>query len=84
MHIPIAQALHDFKNITTLVYIILNCKGGLTGCGLHGFSLVSIPLTSQPNIAVLHFCVFQFCLFVLLFLYIIVEHWRRSGGLCKV
>ena len=30
------------KNSTILVYTILNGKGFLTGCGLHGYSLVSV------------------------------------------
>ena len=70
-------------------------KGGLTGCGLHGHSLVSVLfLACQSNMAgclyVKHFysC---FKLFVSCFgilycgveveAYIIVEQWKRSGGI---
>ena len=38
----VAQALSDFKTSTILLYVILNGKGRPTGCGLHGYSLVSI------------------------------------------
>ena len=48
------MALRDFKTSTILVYMSLNGKGDLTGCGLF--------------------------IFVCLFLYNIVEQWRRSGG----
>ena len=47
-----AEALRDFKTSTILVHMILSGKGGLTGSGLHGYSLVSIHfLTGQSNIA---------------------------------
>ena len=40
------------KKCTILVYMTLNGKGGLTGCGLHGYSLVSVLfLTGQSNTA---------------------------------
>ena len=38
--------------------MILNGKEILTGCGLHGYSLVSIPLTGQSNI---YCCSFVCC-----------------------
>ena len=38
----VAQTLRDFKTNTILVYIILNGRGSLTGCSLHGNSLVSL------------------------------------------
>ena len=47
----VAQAVSGFKTSTILVYMILNGKGDLTGCGLHGDSLASIVLTGQSNIA---------------------------------
>ena len=37
----VAQALCDFKTSTILVYMISTVKD-LTGCGLHGYSLVSV------------------------------------------
>ena len=43
-----AQALHDYKTSTLLVHMIINGKGCLTGCGLHGCSLVSF-LFEQVN-----------------------------------
>ena len=38
----VTQALHDFKTSTLFVYMILNDKGGLNGCGLCGYSLASV------------------------------------------
>ena len=38
----VVQALGGFKNNTILMYMILNGKGCLTGCGLHEYSLVSV------------------------------------------
>ena len=32
------------KNSAILVYTILNGEGDLTGCGLHGYSLISVLL----------------------------------------
>ena len=70
----VAQALLDFRTSTILVYMILNGKGWLTGCALHGYSLVSVPfLTSQPiELAVFNKNIFACfkcisCLFVCLF-----------------
>ena len=34
--------MQPHKNNTILVYMILNSKGNLTGCGRYGYSLVSI------------------------------------------
>ena len=38
----VAQGFSGFKTSTILVYMILNSKAGLTGCGLHGDSFVSV------------------------------------------
>ena len=51
----IAQALCGFKTGTILVYMILSDKGGLTGCGQYGYSLVSIFFNRSSNIAVFFF-----------------------------
>ena len=71
------------------MYKFRKVKGHLTGCGLHGYSLVSILfLTGQTNIAgfflITHFCTCFKCLFSLLvqlFLFITVEQWRRKREL---
>ena len=73
----------------------LNGKAGLTGCGLQ--SCFRYFLTGQSNIASFFSSFFLFLieqtifafvsrafLFVSLFLYIIVEQWRRKGGLHQV
>ena len=66
---------------TILVYMILNCKGSLTGCGLHGYSLVSILFYRSIQYSCLflykNFLLLLAC-FVLLLLYIIVQQWRRT------
>ena len=49
---------------------------GLTGCGLCGYSLVS-------GLFINSLLLFLFEV-ILLFVYIIVEQWRRSGGLHQV
>ena len=38
----VTQALCHFETSTILVYMNLNGEGGITGCGLHVYSLVSI------------------------------------------
>ena len=50
----VAKALHDFRTSTLLLlYMILNGKGDLTGCGLHGNGIVFTPfLTNQSDRAV--------------------------------
>ena len=68
----VAQALGDYKTSTILVSMILNGKGCLTGSALQGV---------QYRFHTLPIAVFV-CL--LLFVYIIVEQWRRSGGLHQV
>ena len=70
--------------------MILNGKGCLTGCGLHGHSLVPILYRVMQYGC----CLFidktfllvssTFFFVVLLFVYMIVEQWRRSGGLHQV
>ena len=45
----VAQALHsEILKPAQLVYMIISGKGCLTGCGLHGYSLVSV-LFKQVN-----------------------------------
>ncbi len=44
----IQQESTDFKGCTILVYMILNGKGYLSGCGLYGFHLF---LTGQSNVS---------------------------------
>ena len=63
---------------------------GLTGCGLHGYSLASTPIQQLNPIwqFVSKKYIFSglkyFCFLMFLFVYIIVEWWRRSGGLHQV
>ena len=61
--------------------MILNSQGCLTGCGLHGYSLVSDLLQLVIAVVVFNknifFSCFSFvCLFC--FLSIIVEQWRNG------
>ena len=53
----VGQTLRDFKTSTILVYMILNGKGCLVSCGLHGYGL--------PIVSALCKCIV--CLFVCLF-----------------
>ncbi len=50
----VAKALRDFRISTLLLlYMILNGKGDLTGCGLHGDRIVFTQfLTAQSDTAV--------------------------------
>ena len=50
-------------NSTVLVYMIINGKGSPTGCGLHGYGLVSILYTYIGDIFALVSSVFQFVCF---------------------
>ena len=65
-----AQASSDFKTSTILVYIILNGKEGLTGCGLHEYSHVSVLFKHVNSIIAVslflkHFCSCFKCVFFL-------------------
>ena len=76
------------------MHTILNGKRDLTGCGLHGYSLVSVLFFKLVNPRAFFNFIFIYLFlniyktFLLLFqvifcffLYIIVERWRRKGGL---
>ena len=51
----VAQALRDFKDSTILVYIIINNRGSLNGCGQHGCSNVPFLL----NRSIQNSCLFS-------------------------
>ena len=89
----VPQALHDFETSVILVYLILNSTVGQTGCGQHGYSLVSIIcfnrsiqygcwLFLNATFLLISRASFCFCFS----LHVIVMQWRGSGGLnqCKL
>ena len=56
----VSQALRGFKTSTILVCMILNGKGCLTGCDLHGYSLTSalfnMSIQYSCCLKIKHFC----------------------------